>query len=182
MLKLIIWAVLSVPVFLISRRSLLHPESHGFYRFFGWECLIWLIVNNILFWFDEPFSANQILSWIFLIYSLVLIIPGLILMRKLGKAEKSRGDKTLYSFEKTTELIQTGIFKYVRHPLYGSLLFLSWGVCLKNPELTLVVISFAASVFFYVTAVIEEKEDIEYFGDKYKDYIKRSKMFIPYIF
>lgn len=181
-LKLIIWIILSIPVILISRRSLLHPKSHGFYRFFGWECILWLIVNNIIHWFVEPFSVNQIISWLFLIYSIVLLIPGVMLMKKSGKPENTRGDSTLFTFEKTTELIETGIFECVRHPLYGSLLFLSWGVCLKNPELVLVILSVAASVFFYLTAVMEEKEDIEYFGDKYREYIKRSKMFIPYIF
>ena len=178
----IIFCVLSVFLILISRRSLLHPYSHGFYRFLGWECLLWLIINNILFWFDEPLAISQIISWIFLMYSLVLLIPGITMMSKSGKAGESREDSTLYGFEKTTELVETGIFKYVRHPLYGSLLFLTWGVCLKNPELIVLIISILASIFFYTTAVIEEKEDIEYFGDKYKVYIKRSKMFIPLIF
>ena len=181
MIGYIVFGIFSLILLFVSRRTILHPKSHGFYRFFGWECLLWLIINNYMYWFVNPFDVNQIFSWLFLIYSLILLIPGLILMKKLGKPAESRHDNSLYRFEKTTELIETGIFRYVRHPLYGSLLFLTWGVCLKNPEFILVIISFAASVFFYITAVWEEKEDIAYFGDKYKDYIRRSKMFIPYI-
>jgi protein-S-isoprenylcysteine O-methyltransferase Ste14 len=181
-MKFIIWIILSIPIIIVSRRSLFHPKSHGFYRFFGWECLLWLIINNYVYWFDAPFALNQIFSWLFLIYSLILLIPGLVLIKKSGKQRKARQDNTLYSFEKTTELIESGIFKYVRHPLYGSLLFLTWGVCLKNPELVLIVISLTASVLFYITSVVEEKENIEYFGDKYRDYIGRSKMYIPYFF
>ena len=37
-------------------------------------------------------------------------------------------------------------------------------------------------VMLYITAIFDEKECIVYFGDKYKEYMKRSKMFIPYIF
>jgi protein-S-isoprenylcysteine O-methyltransferase Ste14 len=138
-------------------------------------------VNNITYWFAEPFSVNQIFSWLFLVYSLILLIPGVILMKNSGNPQTSRNDSTLYKFEKTTELVETGIFRYVRHPLYGSLLFLGWGVCLKNPEFVIVILSLAATVFFYLTAVMEEKEDIEYFGEKYRAYAGRSKMFIPYI-
>jgi protein-S-isoprenylcysteine O-methyltransferase Ste14 len=104
------------------------------------------------------------------------------LIKKTGKPKKSRQDDTLYAFEKTSELIQTGIFKYIRHPMYSSLLFLTWGVCLKNPEQFLIFISILSTILLYVTAKIEEREDIKYFGDKYKEYIKKSKMFVPYVF
>lgn len=102
-------------------------------------------------------------------------------MKKLGKPQENRSGDALYSFEKTSELVQSGIFKYIRHPMYGSLLFLTWGVCLKNPEIILIIISVLSSVFLYITAKMEEKEDIDSFGDNYKEYIKKSKMFIPYI-
>jgi len=182
MTEFIIWVILSIPIVFISRRSLLHVSSHGFYRFFAWECILWLIIVNIKFWFANPLGLAQIFSWIFLFYSLFLIIPAVMLIKKTGKRQKNRQDDTLYSFEKTSELIQTGIFKYIRHPMYSSLLFLTWGVCLKNPEPTLIIISILSSIFLYVTAIIEEREDIKYFGDKYKEYIKKSKMFVPYVF
>jgi protein-S-isoprenylcysteine O-methyltransferase Ste14 len=103
-------------------------------------------------------------------------------MKKIGKPATDRQDHTLHKFEKTTELIETGIFKYVRHPLYGSLLFLTWGICLKNSVLSLIVISILSSIFLFVTAKIEERENIGFFGERYIDYIKRSKMFVPYLF
>jgi len=53
-------------------------------------------------------------------------------MKKIGKPGMNRDNKALYQFEKTSELIDTGIFKYIRHPLYSSLLFLTWGIFLKN--------------------------------------------------
>jgi protein-S-isoprenylcysteine O-methyltransferase Ste14 len=182
MIEYICFGALSVPLILISRRSLLNPKSHGFYRFFSWECILLLLIVNYKYWFVNPLGTAQIFSWIFLIYSLILLIPGITLMKKIGKPATDRQDHTLHKFEKTTELIETGIFKYVRHPLYGSLLFLTWGICLKNSVLSLIVISILSSIFLFVTAKIEERENIGFFGERYIDYIKRSKMFVPYLF
>lgn len=82
--KLILFGVLSLPLIFISRRNLFAPASHGFYRFFSWECILWLLLSN---------------------------------------------------------------YK-----------------------------------FLYLTALFDEKECIAYFGNKYLDYMKRTKMFIPFLF
>lgn len=58
--------------------------------------------------------------------SLVLLGLGLHLF-VAGKPASHRHDETLMSFEKTTALVTTGIYRRIRHPLYGSLLFLAWG-------------------------------------------------------
>ena len=49
-------------------------------------------------------------------------------MKRIGKPDKKRNTKNLYQFEQTTELVDKGIFKYIRHPLYSSLIFLTWGI------------------------------------------------------
>ena len=178
---LIAFALMSIIIIALSWHVIFNPKSHGFYRFFGWECIAWLTVNNYKYWFDNPLSLYQIISWILLFYAMILIIVGVILMKTKGKADKTREDKTLYSFERTTELIETGIYKYIRHPLYGSLIFLTWGIFFKNTSPDLLIISVLSTIFLSATSIIEEKENIKYFGQKYKDYMKRSKMFIPYL-
>ena len=182
MVRVLVFVILSIPVIIISFRSLKVPGSHGFYRFFGWEGLLWLAISNFRYWFDDPFSLQQIVSWILLFYSLYLVIAGVILLQKMGNAHHSRHDQTLYSFERTTQLVETGLYKYIRHPLYGSLLFLSWGILLKHPDYWLVLVALFSSVMFFLTARKDEKECIAYFGEAYKDYMKRTKMFVPYVF
>lgn len=103
------------------------------------------------------------------------------MMKMTGKADSNRTDGSLYDFEKTTELIETGIFKYVRHPLYGSLIFLTWGIFLKNIDLLISIVSLISTIFLILTALIEEKEDIRYFGNGYLEYMKRTKMFVPFL-
>jgi protein-S-isoprenylcysteine O-methyltransferase Ste14 len=179
--RIIIFLILSIPIIVISWRTIFNIRSHGFFRFFSWECIIWLFAANYKYWFEYPFSLNQIFSWIFLIISAYLIIVGVILMKKVGKQGTNRNEKTLYQFEKTTELIEQGIFKYIRHPLYSSLLFLTWGIFLKNFSIELLFVSMLSTVFLYLTAIFDEKECIDFFGDKYIEYMKKSKRFIPYI-
>jgi protein-S-isoprenylcysteine O-methyltransferase Ste14 len=180
MYKIIAFLILSVPVVIVSWRSLFSLTNHGLYRFLAWECILWLAVNNITWWFDDAFSFRQIVSWIFLFYCIYPATAGAILMKQKGKSDQNR-DGSLYTFEKTTELVDKGIFGYIRHPLYSSLLFLSWGIFLKNITLFTVIIAFLSTVFLFTTALMEERENIAFFGEKYKEYMKRTKMFVPYI-
>jgi len=182
MVKFIAFALLSVPIAIISWRTLFNTGSHGFYRFLSWECILWLAIDNYKYWFSDPLGLTQIIAWFLLTCSLILIVSGVVLMSKTGKAEKQRDDKDLYEFEKTTVLIDTGIFRYIRHPLYGSLLFLTWGIFFKRPEFYLLIISLLSSVFLIITAKIEERENVSYFGDRYLDYQNRTKMFVPFLF
>jgi len=177
----LIFGILNILIIVASWRSLFTIKSHGFYRFFGWEGIAWLFAVNYKAWLLNPFSLNQILSWILMTIAYYLVIAGLLLMRKLGKANKTRNEKTLFQFEQTTELIDSGIFKYIRHPLYASLIYLTWGIYLKNPDIELFLVSIISTLFLILTSLCDEKECIHYFGDKYKAYIKRSKRFIPFI-
>jgi protein-S-isoprenylcysteine O-methyltransferase Ste14 len=177
----IIFGILSLPVIIFSWRTLFHIRSHGFYRFFSWECILWLLVSNYRYWFVHPFGIAQLFSWMFLICSGYVIVAGVIMMKRKGGTGGQRDDNTLYAFEKTTELIDTGIFNYIRHPLYSSLLFLGWGIYLKNPDLPLLPFALANTIFLFITAVLDEKECMTTFGPAYREYMKRSKRFIPYI-
>lgn len=180
--KLIIFGVLSLLVIIVSWRTLFNTKSHGFYRFFSWECMGWMFASNYKFWFVNPFSLNQIISWILLVYSLYLIIAGMLLIRNIGKPNSVRDEKNLFGFEKTTELINTGVFKHIRHPLYSSLIFLTWVIFLKNPTINLFAIGLISTNFLYFTSKFDEKECLNYFGEKYSDYMKQTTMFIPYLF
>jgi protein-S-isoprenylcysteine O-methyltransferase Ste14 len=182
MVKFLLFGLLSLPVILVSRRSLLSPGNHGFYRFFSWECILWLLVNNVPFWIEDPLSFRQIISWLLLFSSIYYVAAGTTLLVKKGRPDTTKERDNLYSFEKTTELVDKGIYRYIRHPLYGSLLLLTWGVFLKHTTPSLFLISFISTLFLYLTALADEKECISYFGWKYLDYMKRSKRFIPFVF
>jgi protein-S-isoprenylcysteine O-methyltransferase Ste14 len=179
--RLLIFGILSLPVIIISWRTLFNINNHGFYRFFSWECILWLFVSNYEFWFDDPFCIRQIFSWIFLFLSVYLVIAGAILIKKTGKPGPERAEKALYQFEKTSELVDKGIYKYIRHPLYSSLIYLTWGIFLKHTTVLLLFVALISTVFLFLTAIFDEKECTIFFGAKYREYMKRSKRFIPFI-
>ena len=173
----------SALIIYISRKSLTSPQSHGFYRFLAWECILGLFLLNVRFWIYKPLAWNQLIAWTLLFASFIPLGFGIHFLRTRGKqAEKREGDSSLYGFEKTTNLVTSGIYKYIRHPLYCSLLLLTWGIFFKHITLTAATLAVTATVFIIFTAKADEAECTRFFGSQYQDYMKRSKMFIPYIF
>jgi len=167
----------------ISWKSLFRPKSHGFYRFFAWECILLLFVINVRYWFKNPFTWYQLIAWILLFVSLIPLGFGVHSLRTHGKpVSKRESDSSLLAFEKTTELVTTGIYQYIRHPLYSSLLFLTWGIFFKLPSLIGFALTAITTVLLFATAKADEAECIQFFGTKYVEYIKQTKMFIPKVF
>jgi protein-S-isoprenylcysteine O-methyltransferase Ste14 len=179
--KVILFIAMSIPLILLSRRSLFDFKSHGFTRFFSWECIIALLAINFEKWFMEPLSAAQVVSWLLLSISLYLVIEGVVRLRKAKKHGIRRIDEKLYRFEQTTELVTSGIYRYIRHPMYSSLLFLTWGIWFKQPLLVTFPVALLSSLLLWLTARRDEKECISYFGDSYRGYMSSTKRFIPFI-
>ena len=122
-------------VIFISRASLRNPRSHGFFRFFAWEAIAGLFLLNMEHWFENPFAWYQIIAWIALCACVVPVVWGTVLLMRVGKpVEQREADPTLLAIEKTTQLVTTGIYKHIRHPLYSSLLLLAWGIFFKRPS------------------------------------------------
>jgi protein-S-isoprenylcysteine O-methyltransferase Ste14 len=166
----------------ISRRSLYAPGSHGFYRFFAWEILLGMFLLNVQDWFRDPLVWHQLISWLLLVLSLGLVILGVRLLRLIGRQDAGRSDPALLAMEKTSRLVTVGLYRYIRHPLYSSLLFLGWGMFFKSPSWLDAGLALLCTAFLVATARIEEGENIRYFGDEYVKYMQHSKMFIPYIY
>jgi protein-S-isoprenylcysteine O-methyltransferase Ste14 len=178
------WIVLaagSLIFVFISRKSLLHPRSHGFYRFFVWEILLIQVLRNLKDWFRNPGAGYQVISWLLLLISIGLVIWGVRLLRELGRQNAALRDANLIGVEKTSHLVTAGLYRYIRHPMYSSLLFLSWGLFFKSPSWVDVGWALLCTAFLVATARMEERENIAYFGEAYIEYMKRSRMFIPFV-
>jgi protein-S-isoprenylcysteine O-methyltransferase Ste14 len=78
-------------------------------------------------------------------------------------------------------LVTTGIYGDIRHPMYSSLLLLAWGVFFKASSWPGLALAAAATGFLVATARAEERENIRFFGPSYESYMKRTKMFVPFI-
>jgi len=182
MYKIIAFVFGSVLLVIVSRKSLTQPRSHGFYRFFAWEILLGMFILNAEKWFQNPFAWYQLVSWALLIVSIVLVTLGLRLLRQIGEQDAARNDAALLELEKTSRLVTVGLYRYIRHPLYSSLLFLGWGMFFKSPSWLDAGLVLLCTLFLIATASVEEHENINYFGSEYVEYMGHSKMFIPFVF
>lgn len=180
-LKVAAFAATSALLVALTRRSL-RRSSHGLYRLLAWECLLALFLLNVERWFVDPFSVAQLASWALLMGSAVLAIQGASLLRHRGRPIAARSDDDLLAFERTTVLVSSGVYRFLRHPLYASLLFLGWGIFLKDPGWPGLVFMLAASGFLTATARVEEAENIRFFGAEYVDYMAKTKRFVPFLF
>ena len=182
-MKAVIFLLASTGFIYISRKSLRSPRSHGFHRFFAWECMLGLFLLNVGFWFYDPLAWNQLIAWPLLFGSLIPLGFGIHSLRTHGKpVDKRESDNSLLAFEKTTQLVTRGIYSYIRHPLYCSLLLLTLGIFFKHVSTAGILLAVMAATLLILTAKADEAECIQFFGADYNDYMKMTKMFIPYIF
>lgn len=166
----------------LSRKSILNTSSHGFFRFFAFECLLFQFIGDINHPVQPHSSAVlRILTDVFFNTSLCLAAIGFWLLRKRGQPDSARNDSPMLEFEKTTKLVSDGIYGYIRHPMYGSLLLLSWGFFLKHLSPAMTGLSVMCTLFLFATARAEERENINYFGAPYRDYMNKTKRFIPFV-
>jgi protein-S-isoprenylcysteine O-methyltransferase len=80
-------------------------------------------------------------------------------------------------------LIDTGPYRYVRHPSYSGALmaFLGLALCLGN-WVSLVLMVVPVLLVFLRRVQVEEAVLLQAFGDRYRDYIRRTKRVIPAIY
>ena len=181
MISTIVILLSTVAIVCLSRRSLLHPASHGFARFFAFEAILVLVVLNAPYWFLEPFGRQQLISWFLLIASALLVAWGVILLRRLGRPRPTTEGTPVFEWENTASLVTSGVYRYIRHPMYSSLLFLTWGALLKSVSMTTLALAVIATVALAATATVEEKENVARFGQEYRDYMKRTRRFVPFV-
>src|SRR4030042_3829338 len=182
MLKLFIFLLGSFGFVILSLHALVRPLSHGFPRFFAFEAILGLVILNVPVWFVDPFSLPQLVSWALLLDSGFLAARAYYVLRQVGKPDKSIQDSIRLGLEQTTRLVTVGPYRIIRHPMYAALLCLAWGVFLKQVSLSSGLLVLMASVALYTTAVFEERENLQYFGDEYTAYMQRTKRFIPFLF
>lgn len=80
---------------------------------------------------------------------------------------------------KSATLITTGIFKYVRHPIYSGIFLLTLGYAIMQRDLEKFIISVLLLILFEVKSNYEEKKLTEKFPE-YKKYKTVSSKFFPF--
>ncbi len=173
-LRLVLFVSLSAVAVAASMHSWRTRQVYGYFRFLAFECLVLLIVWNASRWFRDPLSITQVLSWTIMALSTGLAVHGVYVLRSVGRAERR-------IMEDTQAVVEVGAYRYIRHPLYASLMFFGWGVFLKGLDLPSGLLVVAATAIWVATARSEERFNIDRLGTAYVAYMRRTKMFIPFL-
>lgn len=182
MSEVIIFLAGSAGLLAVSWRAVRVPCAHGRWRFLAFECLLALVLFQARRWFVRPLAPHQLISWALLAVSAFLAVHGFDLLRRLGRPDAACGRSSDFDFERTSVMVTSGAYRWIRHPLYASGVFGAWGAFFKCPSWTGAALAAAATSLFAATARAEEDENLEKFGVAYAEYARRTWRFIPFVF
>lgn len=119
------------------------------------------------------YSINPIKP-IFVILGTIFIIIGIVFW--LLAVIKSRIDKSI----RNNDLITTGIYGCVRHPIYAAFLYILTGIIVIYGNILLFILPLIFWAFLTITMKkTEETWLIDLYGDDYINYSKKVNGFIP---
>lgn len=121
--------------------------------------------------FERPNSLYiDIPALIFMLFGLVVIVRGILNL-----------NENLTPFpspKKNSRLILTGIYHYIRHPIYSGILLAMLGYSLYTLSVERAIYTIAMFVVFHFKSKLEEQLLLEKFPH-YKDYMARTGRFFP---
>lgn len=155
-----------------------HPTVFPFYRI-GYNIIAFSSLLPLLFWsISAPNKELNLPDWTWYL-GVLFIALGLVLLVRAFQAfdgAEFLGTKK----ESTPQLVQKGMYQYVRHPLYFATIMLIFGLflCLPTQKMGLtLVISY---VYIGIGYRLEERKLIAIFGAEYRAYQQRVKALIPF--
>jgi protein-S-isoprenylcysteine O-methyltransferase Ste14 len=123
----------------------------------------YLVINN---------SAVRVIGFVLFLLGLTTIV--------WARANLGKNWGFPMSQKANPELITSGPYQFVRHPIYAGILLSLLGttLCINTYWLFLLIMSGA---FFIYSALMEEKMMSQAFPKEYADYKKKTKMIIPFL-
>jgi protein-S-isoprenylcysteine O-methyltransferase Ste14 len=87
---------------------------------------------------------------------------------------------TPMSHKDEPELVTSGPYRMVRHPIYSGILLAGVGSAVALSWLLLIAFALVG-IYFVYSATVEERYLIEQFPDTYPNYRRSTKMLVPFI-
>jgi protein-S-isoprenylcysteine O-methyltransferase Ste14 len=148
----------------------------------GWNArgeffvIVQFVLLGLIFWLpDFPafvFPATSLGTFLKYLGFVLLVLAGLKLGRNLTPLPKPKTD---------AQLVTTGLFAWMRHPIYTALMLLTFGISLERGNLLSLILSMCLAVLLEFKSRREELWLLEQFSD-YGAYQARVKKFFPGIY
>lgn len=145
-----------------------------------------VMMGNMLAWSLSIFLAfssyGALHSPALQIAGLVLLVAG-IMLRSTAIAQLGRFHSPNVAILADHQLIESGLYRYVRHPSYlGALIaFLGFSLGLGN-WLSIVVINGILPLVYLYRIHEEDAALLSAFGESYRAYCQRTKRLIPWLY
>lgn len=151
-------------------------EMHGIP--FSMNLIAWIIGKNLpegILWGHTLFPQVGYLGMYINIgcafIALILILNGWYnIYKKYWSQERGKG-----------KLVTSGVYRLIRHPQYTGLLLLSLGMLIEWATLPLLLMFPVMVIMYWRLAKREEQDMLSEFGEAYKQYISKTKMFLPFV-
>lgn len=125
------------------------------------------------------FSFQSLFSFVLL--GSVLTVTGL-LGAIWARINLGRNWSGYVTYKEDQTLVTTGPYRFVRHPIYTSMILMFIGTILYDGSLFVSIFFVILTISFILRTRKEEEIMIRLFGEKYTNYMKRTKRLIPLIY
>jgi protein-S-isoprenylcysteine O-methyltransferase Ste14 len=118
--------------------------------------------------------------WSFLmIWGELLAVAALLIAFRQTDIWEFIGLRQLGEVEKPSKLTTSGLYHYIRHPLYTAGVAFIWLLPLMT--VNILTVNIALTVYVIIGATFEERKLRRAFGQEYIDYSAITPMFIPFL-
>jgi len=146
-------------------------------------------MTGVIWCILDLFSNREQFTWsLWRVLGIVLIVTGKVI--EVWVREELRRKAKFSDWISTIELqinqnhrlITTGLFKYIRHPLYSGVILqgVGWGVLSSSIYGSIFIL--IGLLFLIPRITIEENMLVDQFGEKYIGYQKNAKKLLPFIY
>ncbi len=135
---------------------------------------IFIIIEMIILWFFSPppsllpIRLLEYFFWPIWIPAIILVAIPFYIFRKKGGVRKGE------SYVKTQNLVDSGVYRIIRHPQYTGGIWISIAMVLPNQSRVIIILAALVVFSFGLTIFLEEESLIEKFGEEYRNYKKRT--------
>jgi protein-S-isoprenylcysteine O-methyltransferase Ste14 len=165
------WFKLHLPVISKYYRML-----YNIIAIIGLLILIQITFSDSKLLFTTNRMSNGIAVVLFLTGSGILAISFYTFdkMEFLGLRKPEKNDQS--------KLVVSGIYQYMRHPLYSGTFFLVAGVLLWHPTVAIALFFAITILYIEIGSRLEERKLTEEFGQAYSTYAETVKRYFPYLY
>ncbi len=154
-----------------------HSQQTVFKRILGWGVglfIVWQLLGLQILPFQQTL-VTQIIGFLLVLAGTYITVWA---RMTIGTNWAHAAE---YQIKKDHELVTSGVYNFIRHPIYAGMFFSCVGAELVAGSYIFFVFLILLPIPAYLQAKKEEKLLTGHFGETYKTYMKKTKMFLPYI-